>query len=180
MTGSAISDEMRGLVGRPLETLLSFPIGASDVRRWAIAVYYPEEPPRQFWDEASPEAGEWGGIVVPDDFNPFAWMSAERRGPDEGVPQLAVDHSLVMAGATEHLLGVRPPDLVHGLNGGIEVIYGPALMRPGDVITDTAAISEYREREGRLGLMLFTTTDHVWTNQNGEHVKTQRLTYIRH
>jgi hypothetical protein len=180
MTATAISEEMRGLIGRPLETLVSFPIDTSDIRRWAIAVYYPEPPPRQHWDATSAEAAEWGGIIAPDEFNPFAWMSAERRGPGPEVEPLEADRTLLMAGATEHLLGVKPPDLTHGLNGGIEVVYGPAPMRPGDVITDTAAISEYAEREGRLGLMLFTTTDHVWMNQRGEHVKTQRLTYIRY
>jgi hypothetical protein len=180
MSATAVSDEMAALIGRPLETLVSFPIAASDIRRWAIAVYHPEPAPRRFWDEGSAEAAAWGGIVAPDDFNPFAWMPAGRRGPGPDVQPLEVDRSLVMAGATEHLLGVVPPALTHGLNGGIEVTYGQARMRPGDVITDTASISEYREREGRLGLMLFTTTDHVWTNQHAEHVKTQRLTYIRY
>jgi len=177
---SAVTDEMRGIIGRPMETLVSFPIDASDIRRWAIAVYYPEEPPRQFWDETSSEAAEWGGIVAPEEFNPFAWMPAQRRGPAPGVQPMELDRKYLMAGAFEHLLGVQPPELLRGLNGGIELLYGDALMRPGDVITTTSAISEYREREGRLGLMLFTTIDNVWTNQRGEHVKTQRNTYIRY
>jgi hypothetical protein len=180
VTATLISDAMVGLVGQPLATTVSFPIGASDIRRWAIAVHYPEPPPRRYWDEESPEAVARGGIVAPDDFNPFAWMPAQRSGPGPAVEPLEVDPVLVMAGATEHLLGVAPPALSRGLNGGIDVTYGRAGMRPGDVVTDTASISEYREREGRLGLMLFTTTDHVWVNQDGGHVKTQRLTYIRY
>ena len=39
---------------------------------------------------------------------------------------------------------------------------------------------EYTEREGRLGLMLFTTTEDTWTNQRGETVKTSRSTLIRY
>lgn len=175
---SNITDEMRGLIGQTLETTVSFPIDRSDIRRWAIAVYYPATPPRQFWDESSKEVAEWGGLIAPEEFNPFAWMAASRKGPD--VTPLEVTRAHLMAGATEHLLGVKPPELLKGLNGGIEIAYGDATMRPGDVITSTAAISEYAEREGRLGLMLFTTTDHVWTNQRGQHVKTQRLTYIRY
>ena len=175
---SVVTDRMRSLIGRPLETMTSFPIEQGEIRRWAIAAHYPDPPPPRYWDEASPEARERGGIVAPADFNPFAWMAAARSGP--GIEPLGVDADLVMAGATEHLLGVPPPELRHGLNGGIEVLYGEAPMRPGDVITDTASISEYRERQGRLGLMLFTTTDHRWVNQRGEHVKTQRLTYIRY
>jgi hypothetical protein len=180
MTTTAVTAEMLAIVGQRMETLVSFPIDTSDVRRWAIAVYHPEQPPRQFWDESSAEAAEWGGIVAPEEFNPFAWMVAERRGPDAGVTPIELDPKYRMSGAFEHLLGVQPPDLVRGLNGGIEVQYGSALMRPGDVITSTGAISEYREREGRLGRMLFTTLDHVWTNQAGEHVKTERNTYIRY
>jgi len=178
VAGSAVTDEMRSLIGEPLETLVSYPIDRSDIRRWALAVHYPEEPPRQFWDEEWSASSEWGGLVAPDEFNPFAWSVQERRRPD--VAPVEVDRVYLMAGATEQLLGVAPPDLIHGLNGGIEVIYGDALMRPGDVITSTASISEYSERQGRLGLMLFTTTDQRWTNQVGEHVKTQRLTLIRY
>ncbi len=175
---SVVTAEMRGLIGQPIETKVSFPIEAGEIRRWALAAHYPEEPPRRYWDAGSPDALLVGGIVAPGDFNPFAWMVASRSGPQ--VEPLEVDRGLLMAGATEQLLGVRPPELRHGLNGGIEILYGGAPMRPGDVITDTASISEYREREGRLGLMLFTTTDHRWVNQDGAHVKTQRLTYIRY
>ncbi|MGE0880455.1 MAG: MaoC family dehydratase N-terminal domain-containing protein [Acidimicrobiia bacterium] len=165
-----MTDEMRAILGRPYDTSVSFPIDKSDIRRWAIAVYYPERPPAEYI------AGE----VAPEEFNPFAWMPAERKGPGPDVTPIEVGREYHLAGATEQILGVQPPPLTHGLNGGIEIIYGDADMRAGDVITSTVSISEYSEREGRLGLMLFTTYDHVWTNQRGEHVKTQRLTYIRY
>ena len=44
---SVITDEMRGAIGRVLRQRSSYPISASDIRRWAIAVYYPEPPPAQ-------------------------------------------------------------------------------------------------------------------------------------
>ena len=53
-------------------------------------------------------------------------------------------------------------------------------MRPGDVITSTNRLTDYFEREGRLGLMLFTTTTDTWTNQRGDTVKTEVLTFIRY
>jgi hypothetical protein len=53
-------------------------------------------------------------------------------------------------------------------------------MRPGDVITSESRLAEYSEREGRLGLMLFTTTEDTWTNQNDEVVKRTRTTLIRY
>ncbi len=51
----------------------SAPIRDSDIRRWALAVYWPAMPPRRFWDEAYARTTRWGGIVAPDEFNPFAW-----------------------------------------------------------------------------------------------------------
>ena len=65
------------------------------------------------------------------------------------------------------------------INGGTEVDYG-VRMRPGDVITSSTTLGEYKEREGRRGLMLFTSSLDTWTNQRGETVKTSRGTLIRY
>ena len=72
--GTLISDEMQTIVGTPLNPSTSFPIAASDIRKWAMAVYYPAPPPRLFWDEEYAAATRFGGIVAPEEFNPFAWM----------------------------------------------------------------------------------------------------------
>ena len=166
-----ISDAMRASVGRELSRLVSFPVSASDIRRWALAVYHPEEPPRLFWDEAYARASVHGGIVAPEEFNPFAWMTAEpagrQRAPEGGV------HAL------ERALGIPGPAVRFQLNGGLEASYG-ARIRPGDVITGVTRLAEYRERPGRLGLMLFTVSEATWTNQRDEWVKTSRSTLIRY
>jgi len=52
--------------------------------------------------------------------------------------------------------------------------------RASDVITSSTTLGEYKEREGRLGLMLFTTSKDTWTNQRGEMVKTSLGTLIRY
>lgn len=65
------------------------------------------------------------------------------------------------------------------LNGGLEVTYG-ARMRPGDVITSVSTLTGYQEREGRLGLMLFTTQSDQWTNQDDAVVKSASMTLIRY
>ncbi len=170
---TAVSDAMQAAIGRELGRAVSFPISLSDIRKWAIAVYYPDEPPRLFWDEAYAATTVHGGVVAPEEFNPFAWMTSE----PPGVPrsnQLRND-----PGRTELVLGIEPPALKFMLNGGMEVEYG-VRMRPGDVITSVTTLGGYREREGRLGLMLFTTTDNVWTNQDGEIVKRHSGTVIRY
>lgn len=172
MPESNVSAAMRNAVGGQLARRVSFPVSESDVRRWAVAVYYPQDPPRQFWDAAYAKSTRHGGIVAPEDFNPFAWMAAERNEPSVELGTNDPDR-------TEIMLGVPGPGLQYQLNGGLEVDYG-VRMRPGDVITSVTRLAGYSEREGRLGLMLFTVTEDSWTNGDGELVKRARMTLIRY
>ena len=168
-----ITAEMRALVGREMRRWVSFPVSSSDIRRWAIAVYYPECPPSRFWDAQAAAVSRYGGIVAPEDFNPFAWMVAEPKG------QSTMAAVAGNADAIENGLDAAGPGLKHALNGGIQIAYGVP-MRPGDVITSVITLAEYRERLGSLGLMLFTSMKTVWTNQSGEIVKTGVSTVIRY
>jgi len=77
---TAISADMQKVVGSELSRMVSYPVAESDIRKWALAIYYPEEPPRRFWDEEAAAGSREGGIVAPEDFNPFAWMRAEPKG----------------------------------------------------------------------------------------------------
>jgi N-terminal half of MaoC dehydratase len=169
---SSISAAMRAAVGSQLARAVSFPVAESDIRRWAIAVYYPQQPPRLFWDAGYARSTRHGGIVAPEEFNPFAWMAAERDEPATARPGGDVDHP-------ECLLGIPGPGLRHQLNGGVSVRYG-ARMRPGDVITSVSRLVGYSERAGRLGLMLFTVTEDTWTNGEGAMVKVASSTLIRY
>ena len=49
---------------------ISHPVDRSDLRKWAIAVYWPEVPPKLFWDEEYAKATKYGGIVAPRPANP--------------------------------------------------------------------------------------------------------------
>lgn len=166
-----ISAQMRSAIGVQFGRRVSFPISESDIRKWALAVYYPGQPPLAFLDSDAAAASQDHGLRAPEDFNPFAWIVADQ---DE-VP--AVDGN--DPDRTELILGISGPGLKYQLNGGLEVDYG-VLMRPSDVITSVSRLAEYRERPGRLGLMLITTFADTWTNQRGELVKTTRLTLIRY
>ena len=168
-----ITAEMRALVGREMRRWVSFPVSRSDIRRWAIAVYYPECPPGRFWDAQAAAGSRYGAVVAPEDFNPFAWMVAEPKG--QSTMAAVADNP----DAIENGLHAGGPGLKHALNGGINIAYGVP-MRPGDVITSVMTLEEYRERLGSLGLMLFTSIKTVWTNQNGEMVKTGVSTVIRY
>jgi hypothetical protein len=172
---SLISDAMRSIIGKTMETTVSYPVAASDIRRWAIAVYYPEQPPQVFWDEQWAAGSRFGGVVAPAEFNPFAW------GPQARTLAVAPDPNAKDAVGTPELrIGVAPPPFSHILNGGLESRYTNVLIRPGDVITSSSAIVEYKEREGRLGQMLFTAIESRWTNQSYELVSIQRMTLIRY
>jgi hypothetical protein len=167
-----ISGAMREAVGRELGRRVSFPIAESDIRKWALAVYYPEQPPSLYWDAAHAAGTRHGGIVAPDEFNPFAWMVAEVTPKPDRDPGIDPDR-------VEILLGIPGSGLKFQLNGGMAVEYGVP-MRPGDVITSVNRLSSYTEKPGRLGLMLFTVTEDTWTNQRGEVVKRATQTGIRY
>jgi hypothetical protein len=167
-----ISEEMRGAIGGVMDRQVSYPVSESDIRRWAIAVYWPDDPPRLYWDADYAKNTRHGGIVAPDEFNPFAWMVAEKFDPPIKVEGLD-------PGRTEKMLGVAPPSVKFQLNGGQETEYGVP-MRPGDVITSLMTLAEYTEREGRLGLMLFTVFEMTLTNQDDELVRRTRRTLIRY
>lgn len=166
-----VSDAMRGAIGALIERRVSYPIAASDIRKWAIAVYYPDPSPAVFWDDDVADSSPHGGLVAPEEFNPFAWMTAEPKGPQ--VLNRA-DPDFI-----ERRIGIDGPGLRFQLNGGIEVEYLQP-MRPGDTITSERRLGGYTEREGRLGLMLFTTVEDTWTNHRGEVVKRLRQTGIRY
>lgn len=104
----------------------------------------------------------WGGIVAPEDFNPFAWPIRDSEvKPVGAVPgQQAQQGSNLMNGGQVDTFGVR--------------------MRPGDVITSRSRLSHWEERQGRNGLTLFSYMETEWRNQQDELVKKRVSTLIRY
>ena len=143
-------------------------------RRWAAAIYWPEPPPRLFWDEEYAKTTKHGGIVAPEELNPFAYFTTD--GPN--VPSSF--EGAVRGAGPEESLGATAPQTSFIMNGGTEVTYG-VRMRAGDVITSgLTKLVEYKESTGRLGLTLFTVTETPWTNQEDQVVKTSRSILIRY
>lgn len=175
MTATYISAEMKAAVGTVTARRVSYPVSESDIRKWAIAVYFPEPPPARFLRADATPNTRRGGITAPEDFNAFAWATVEhtRFGLEE------VDAPSNDPKRTELVLGITPPDIRHMLNGGVAVEYGVP-VRPGDVLTSTTRLGEYSERPGRMGLMLFSTIEETVTNQHDELVKRSTTTLIRY
>ena len=158
-----VTDAMQDAKGVWGPTRTSYPITITDIRRWAMATYYPETPPPVYWDEEYARNSRWNGIIAPPDFNPFAWTIHTDR--QAGTPGLA---------------GRRPDGKpLTGMNGGQTDSYGVP-MRPGDVISARSRLLDWNEREGRLGHTLYVRTEIEWTNQNEEHVKTRISIAIRY
>jgi hypothetical protein len=158
---------MRNAVGQTVSRRVSFPVATSDIRRWAIAVYFPHRPPARYWDEEA----HGGRLIAPQEFNPFAWMTAEPKGFPV-IDRLDAD-------ILEKTLGIEGPGLTRQLNGGLDVQYLYD-FGTGDVITAVRVLDGYREREGRLGTMLFTTVRETWTNQDGRTLQIRLQTGIRY
>lgn len=162
MPESWITDEMRAAIGTEYGGQVSFPIDANDIRRWAMATYYPEPPPERYWAVPADE------LTAAEDFNPFAWLTP--AGFDAGRGFMGVEGSV----------GIEAPATNFMLNGGMECSYTGVPMKVGDVISSISRLANYTEREGKLGLMLFTFMETSWSNQRDELVKTQTSTLIRY
>lgn len=160
MDTSLVTDEMQSRKGVWGNERTSPAIAESDIRRWAIATYWPKKPPRIYWDAEYAATTRHGGIVAPPDFNPFAWP-VDRARPAGVVPS---------AGGTKRTTN---------LNGGQTDTYG-ALMRPGDVVTGRARLLDWTERQGRMGLMLYVRNETEWCNQQDELVRRRISTSIRY
>jgi N-terminal half of MaoC dehydratase len=177
VTETLITDDMRALIGQVMRSSTSFPIAVSDIRKWAMAIWYPELPPPLYWDEDYAKATRWAGIIAPQEFNPFAWMAAEPR-PTAPEPLPAGGYRRFAD--LEAPFGLTMPHLRAILQSRVIATYSPVPMRPGDVIRSDSAITEYFEREGKMGLQLYTTTSNNWYNQNGEWIKRLDTVFVRY
>lgn len=174
MTDSHISEAMRNAVGTETGRSVSYPVGENDIRRWAIATYWPEDPPARFID--APADGS--PMVAPEELNVMstAWRSASTETSTQPITSSKAGYD---PDSTEHQVGIEGPGLTNMLNGGMSVEYG-APIKAGDVVTSVRSLGEYSEREGRLGLMLFSSSVDTWTNQDGDLVKRSTMTLIRY
>ena len=158
-----VTEEMLAAKGVWGAETRSHPVTESDIRKWAIATYWPEKPPSIYWDEEYASNSRWGGIIAPRDFNPFAWPVDRPPGPRS-------------AGAQP---GQTPKKGENVLNGGqADTWYKP--IRSGDVLTSRTRLSHWDERTGRLGLTLFSYTEVEWRNQHDELVRRRISTGIRY
>jgi acyl dehydratase len=157
--GVHLDAETLGWLGRPLDPDVALPVCSNDIRRWAMATYYPDDAPPEFMDDVAAQRGPWGELVAPRDFNPFAWTKCT---PPDTYPW--------MRG-----MGTEPGR--RGLNGGQRNRYF-APIRVGDSITSLVTLVDAYEKEGSLGPMMFLLDEARWSNQRGELVRLGQRTTI--
>ncbi|MFN0091800.1 MAG: MaoC family dehydratase N-terminal domain-containing protein [Acidimicrobiales bacterium] len=172
--------DRKGVWGRER---VSPPVSESDIRKWAIAVYWPNTPPPIFWDEEYAKTTRWGGIIAPPDFNPFAWpIVPDRAERAEAKKAKQADKAAAASDSAEAAGMVNSPKAgrgQRGMNGGQVETYGVP-MRPGNLITARNRLRDWEERETRLGLTLFSYSETEWRNEEGELVKLRVSTGIRY
>lgn len=144
-------DEMKKAIGTQSEPS-TIEIEKGMIKKFAEAI----EDPNPLWqDEQHAKKARHGGIVAP----PGLLMAVMMVGQGSPMP-------------------FKPP-MPRILDGGGEWEYFKPI-RPGDVLTVVGKLYDIREREGRMGKMLFIVSETTWTNQNNELVARSLGTLINY
>ena len=131
------------------------PCSATDIRRWVMAMDYPNP---IHWDHEFAKASKFGGIVAPQSF---------AVGIDYG-------HG-VQPACVGHIPGS------HLIFGGEEWWHYGARVKPGDRLTQQRRFHDYKLTETKFaGPTLFSRGDTVHRNQHGTPVCKERSTSIRY
>lgn len=149
---SAVTEEMRRAIGAEAPPLV-YEIEKGAIRKFARAIG-DTNPLHQ--DEEYARKSHYGGIIAPPTFVCY------------------LRHPAI----AERITGFDSP-LKRLLNGGSEVEYFQPI-RAGDVISVTPKIANIRQRESKLGPMLFFIVEVAYKNQKGELVAMGRQTLLRY
>ena len=141
--GSLITDEMRELIGKTLDTIV-FKVEEGAIQRYSQAI---GDPNPLFNDPDYASKTKYGRLLAPPGFT--GWPAKAGR------PTEKLFAFLVKAGA--------PPRI---LDGGIEFEFVEPIGA-GDVLTATSKIANVTERETKLGKTMFTTAEVTFVNQKG-------------
>ena len=152
MAEENIIDEMRAAIGRQSEPGV-VEIEKGMIRKFVEAI----EDPNPLWqDEEYARRGRYGGIVAPPGLLTAAMMGG--------------------TGGQRPLVKFPKPNIMDG--GGDWEYFEP--IRPGDVLTVMSKLHDIREREGRMGKMIFIVTETTWRNQRNELVARALNTLINY
>jgi len=155
--GSAIVDELRGLIGIMTQPVIN-EVEKGAIRRYAEAV---GDPNPLYCDVGYARKSRYGEVICPPGF--FGWATRVSSGAMEVMG--TVFGALLRAG------------LVRILDGGVAYEFFLP-VRAGDTLAWYAKFVDVREREGKAGKMVFLTMEITYLNQRGDLVAKRRQTFI--
>ena len=151
----AILNEIKAMIGKETEPVVT-EVEKGAMVKLAMAV----EDPNPLWqDEKYARGTRYGGMVAHPAF-------------------VNIFRGLVIRKLME---GIKLPPGFRGvgIDGGTEIEYYHPI-RPGDIITSVAKVTDIKEKPGRLGTMLIFTLETTYTNQLGQVAAKATDTTIRY
>jgi len=155
--GSALMDELRGLIGAMTEPGIS-EVERGAIRRYACAVGNPNP---LYSDVEYARRSRYGEVICPPGF--FGWPMKAFTGAVEVMAP--VFGALFKAG------------LVRIVDGGMTYKFFLP-VRAGDTLTWYVRFVDAREREGKTGKMVFLSFETTYINQRGDLVAKARNTFL--
>ncbi len=166
MPESVITDEMRGWIGKELDSY-TMEIEKEPIRRWAEAI---GDPNPLYHDQEYAKKTRHGTLITPPGMLSNYGFSLEGYAGRLGGPRVAP------AGGGRRSFP-EPFKLI--LNGGNEIEYQRP-VKAGEVLRVTSHIAELTERQGRpgIGRMFIKTTETVYKDAQGQVVAKSRNSLI--
>ena len=144
-------DELKKLVGHTFKPVV-YEVEKGAIKKLALAI---QDPNPLFQDEAYAKKTKFGSIIAPPTFiSYFRIIEA-----DEWMMKLNVSQK-------------------RGVNAGVDIEFFKPI-KPGDVITVNAKVTEMDVKEGKSGQMIVSATERTYTNQKGELVAKMRIRGMR-
>jgi len=167
LPGTLATEEVLKWIGFEAEPVVSDPITAKEIRRYALAI---GDRNPLYHNEDKAKKSRYGGIVAPPGFALWACHP---------VSQDDFPENLTLAGYPKRIATFFIPKLpveneVHG--GNEHEFFHP--IRPGDVLTGLTKIVDIYEKVGKTRSMVFVTTETTETNQRHELLDIFRVTLI--
>jgi acyl dehydratase len=150
MANKYVTEEATKQIGKAGEAR-TIEVERGAIQRFAEAI---GDPNPAFNSESEARQAHFGGMIAPPTFC---------RSLSAAIPDVKLDMG----------------ESFRGLDGGSDWEYFEPI-RPGDRITVQTKIADLRESAGRLGAMVFITTETSYTNQFGTVCAIQRSTAIRY
>ena len=156
-------------IGKEMGSRTGDAVSAKDIRHFAMAI---DNPDPIYYDEDAAKKGKYGGLVAPQGY--ICWAT-QNSSTEKRVCELTEDGFVRGAFlAIPEIPGVWNFGWVRG--GEEYEFFEP--VRVGDQVTVKHKITDITEKVGKSGRLIFTTTEHRYTNQKGDLLATHRITMI--